>query len=101
MHPILDEAFSIPYGGIHSWYGSPSDKDQCFALASKRVNEVGELKILVRSKPAVAPDMLLLLHSDAAKSIHNYLCILFDKWEGMVKTRDTYELQEARKKGHK
>ena len=97
-----DQAFSIPYGGVHSWFGASVDgKEFSFSLAPKRLNEVGELKILVRSKPTIAPDMLLLLHSDAAKSIHNYLCILFDKWEGMVKTREKWEVEEARKKGRK
>ena len=65
------------------------------------VFQVGELKIMVRSKMTAQPDMLLLIHSDAAKSIHNYLCILFDKWEGMVKTREKWEVNEARTKGRK
>ena len=71
------------------------------AEVSKVLNEGGELKIMVRSKMTAQPDMLLLIHSDAAKSIHNYLCILFDKWEGMVKTREKWEVNEARTKGRK
>ena len=35
------EAFSIPYGGVHSWYGAYTDKEECFALPPKRLNEVG------------------------------------------------------------
>jgi hypothetical protein len=35
--------------------------------------------------------------SEAAKSIHNYLCIMFDKWGNMVRTRAKWEIEEDEK----
>ena len=39
----------------------------------------------------------IIVSSEAAKSIHNYLCIMFDKWGNMVRTRAKWEIEEDEK----
>jgi hypothetical protein len=39
----------------------------------------------------------VMIVSDAAKSIHNMMCVLFDKQKWQVRTRAKWEIEEAAK----
>ena len=90
-------AFSLSYGHIHHWTGGPSGGPNQWAKAPKEATEGGTLSIYLRRKPSGPPTQCMIVQSEAAKSIHNYLCIMFDKWGNMVRTRAKWEIEEDEK----
>ena len=103
---LTQEAFSIPFGGIVSWTGAVYGGQRSWGIAPKKTNESGFVLLFVTSKHDEHADQVVMLVRDAAKAIHNYLCILYDKQNKMVATRSKTEIEddmreerEAAKKG--
>ena len=90
-------AFSLSFGHIHHWTGGPGGQPNQWAKTPKEVTEAGQLTIYLRKKPSGPPVQAMMMTSEAAKSIHNYLCIMFDKWGNMVRTRAKWEIEEDEK----
>ena len=97
-------AFTIPYGGMVGWVASPYEGECGWGKTPKKKvleTEAGQLTLFVRSKPHGHADAVIVVLSEAAKSIHNYFCVLHGVQDNMVTTRTKEEMMTANKKNRR
>ena len=84
-------------GGTYAVCGVGCENIRCVGATPRPEDESGQVTMFIKSKPDRPADCTMVVVSFAAKSIHNYLCIMFDKWGNMVRTRAKWEIEEDEK----
>ena len=90
------EAATVPYGNVHGWFGGPrSPLGSCsWSFTPKQKNEDGRITIFLRHRLTDPPTGVVQIESEAAKAIHNMMCVLYEKYDRRVKTRAAWEIKE-------
>ena len=98
-HFRQETACTILFGSVLDWNGSAWQGHGRWSVTppKKKDTERGVLMLHLRSTVDGPAESTVMIVSDAAKSIHNMMCVLFDKQKWQVRTRAKWEIEEAAK----